>query len=236
MKWLLLVLATRAWAVCPANVVETYEFQDNILAMCNLDGTYDLGQAGNSAYQSTCGSRGWSNDGTNTNYLTGPAALRTALSNLSSWTIELNDVYINSFVAQPVLLYYTNTDTRFIQVLSTGVWKVQGLAAGIVNSGANALATGICYSSLAVVYDGTNASLYVNNTLVGGPTAIGLTTGTVANLTFFQYLASPTFGLNGGVGRVKLWNKAYAGPFPSVSSVSANDCPSPDPICDSFSF
>ena len=98
---------------------------------------------------------------------------------------------------------YTNSQARFIGI-NNSTYYFGGIADDITASGVP-LNT---WFNMVGVYDGTNASMYVNGSLVSGPTA--KTWNTVANNSQIGRQVNSTEYWNGNIAQVSIYNRALS--------------------------
>jgi hypothetical protein len=98
---------------------------------------------------------------------------------------------------------YTNSQARFIGI-NNSTYYFGGIADDITASGVP-LNT---WFNMVGVYDGTNASMYVNGSLVSGPTA--KTWNTVANNSQIGRQVNSTEYWNGNIAQASIYNRALS--------------------------
>lgn len=151
---------------------------------------------------------------TDVNYGTAPAALRTAMSGLSAWTIEF---YANtvSRANNPVIISWQGTHENFFQQNPTSLrWNAGGannldIATDHIGTGSNKHVALVCLSS-------SSRKIFIDN-VERGSNAQDASLGTVLQMTLGRYYLAGGFSYNGYIDQLRFSSVARSS-FPTVDT------------------
>ncbi len=205
----ILLLSARAWAVAPGTLYLGC-FDAQTAADCG--GTVgSLTLVGSLPFVTTPVSCGTFAAGpfTDSNYISGTAALNTAMANTTKWTFE-GCFDSTAHTVAPVIESSDVTGGMIIQVNANGSVRL------VQNSGTLTTSTGIwtdnAYHYVQVEWDGTNRTIYVDGVSKATDTASGAWPAAAGRtLHIGNYAPSTTFVWTGYMQDVRFSNVARGG-------------------------
>lgn len=155
------------------------------------------------------------------NYATAPAGLRTAMSNLTAYTIQFS-LYSVSKTNSPVMISWNNGDNNFVQ-LSDGVTKIRWNAGGANNldiTSSDYIGNSTWRHMALVGISATSRKVYVDG-VERGSSASSPDTKTLSTMHLGRYGAATGFSFNGYLDNVRLSN-ATLSTFPTTDPPDAS--------------